>query len=448
MLITNGRILTFGENHRLIENGAVLIIDDRIVDVDFSHILEEKYPHEERLDAQGMIVMPGMIVAHTHFYGALSRGMAIPGSPMKDFPEILQRLWWPLDRALDEDSVRYAALAPILDAIRYGATTLIDHHASNRFIDGSLDVIADVVEETGVRAALCYEVSDRDGPEVAEAGIRENVRFIEKTREMANPRIAATFGLHAALTLSDATLKRCAEAAAAIGHEGFHIHAAEGPTDREHSLAVYGLRTIERLAQRGILGPKTIVAHAIDIDPWEMALLRESETWVSHQPRSNMNNGVGVSDLPAMLRGGMKVVLGNDGFSNDVFDEMRAAYFLHKSARNDPRVLPADQLLDIVTLNNAALAQQFFGQTFGRLAPGAVADVLLVNYDPPTPLSAGNFPWHIIFGFDGRNVDSTIVGGRILMRHGLIPHLDTERIYARSREVAQAMWERFWALSG
>ncbi len=447
MLITNGRILTFGKDHRLIENGALLIQDDRIIEVDYSHILEEKHPDEERLDAQGMLVMPGMIVSHTHFYGTFARGMSIPGPAMKDFPEILQRLWWPLDRALDAESVRYSALSPILDAIRYGATTLIDHHASNRFIDGSLDVIADVVAETGIRAALCYEVSDRDGPEVAAAGINENVRFIQKAREMANPRIAATFGLHAALTLSDETLDRCVAEAEAIGHEGFHIHAAEGSADQEHSLAVYGMRTIDRLAQRNILGPHTIVAHAIDIDAWEMALLRETETWITHQPRSNMNNAVGVADIPAMLRGNMKVVLGNDGFSNDVFEEMRVAYLLHKVARNDPRVLPADQLLDIVMKNNAALAQQFFGQTFGRLEAGAVADVILVDYDPPTPLSADNFPWHIIFGFDGRKVDTTIVGGRILMRHGLIPHLDAERIYARSREVAQATWERFWALS-
>ena len=447
MLITNGRVLTFGEQPRLIENGAVLIQDERIVAVDFSHVLEEKYPTEERLDAQGMLVMPGLVVSHTHFYGTFARGMYIPGPPMKDFPEILQRLWWPLDRALDEEGVRYSAYVPMLDAIRYGATTLIDHHASNRFIDGSLDVIADVVQETGLRAVLCYEVSDRDGLEVALAGIRENVRFIKKARDMANPRIAATFGLHAALTLRDDTLDRCVAEAEAISHRGFHIHAAEGPADREHSLATYGLPTIERLAQRGILGPQTIVAHAIDIDAWEMATLREAGVWVSHQPRSNMNNGVGVADIPTMLRGHMKVVLGNDGFSNDMFEEMRVAYLLHKSARNDPRVLPADQLLDIVMNNNASLAQQFFGQPFGTLEPGAVADVILVDYDPPTPLSVENFPWHIMFGFDGRKVDTTIVAGRILMRHGAIPHLDAERIYARSREVAQQVWERFWAQS-
>ena len=444
MLITNGRVLTFGDNPQLIENGAVHIEADTIVAVGDSQTLENQHPEVERLDANGMLVMPGMICAHTHFYGAMSRGMYIPGPPMADFPEILDRLWWPLDRSLDSEGVRYSALGPLIDAIRYGTTTLNDHHASNRFIDGSLDVIAEAVDESGLRACLCYEVTDRDGPEVTDAGIRENVRFIEKTRAEQNPRLAATFGMHAALTISDETFDRCVDEVDRIGHQGFHIHAAEGTADREYSLATYGLRTIDRLAERGILGPKTIVGHAIDIDTWEMDLLRETETWISHQPRSNMNNAVGVVDVPTLLRGGMKLVLGNDGFQNDMFEEMRVAYLFHKVVRNDPRILPADQLLSFATANNAALAQQFFLRPLGRLEAGAFADVILVDYDPPTPLSIDNFPWHIIFGFDGRKVDTTIASGKVLMRGREILNLDVERITARSREVAQATWERFW----
>ncbi len=445
MLITNGCILTFGDTPQLLDNGAVLIQGDVITAIGDSPTLERQHPDAERLDARGMLVMPGMICAHTHFYGAFARGLYIPGPPMRDFPEILARLWWPLDRALDAEGIRYSALVPLIDAIRYGTTTLIDHHASNRCIDGSLDVIAEAVEETGLRACLCYEVTDRDGPDVTAAGIRENVRFIQKTRAAQNPRLAATFGLHAPLTLSDDTLSRCLAAAASLSDVGFHIHAAEGTADREHSLAAYGLRTIDRLAQRGILGPRTIVAHAIDIDAWEMGLLRETGTWVSHQPRSNMNNAVGVAAIPAQLRGGVKTVLGNDGFSNDMFTEMKVAYLLHKAAANDPRVLPADQLLHLATAHNANLARQFFPRALGRLEPGAFADLVLLDYDPPTPLTMDNLPWHLIFGFDGRNVDTTIVGGRVLMRGREIPHLDVERIYAHSREAARATWERFWA---
>lgn len=447
MLITNARVVTFGDDPKLIEKGAILIAGEHIAAVGESAALEAQHPAAARLDAGGMLALPGMICAHTHFYGAFARGMAIPGRPMKDFPEILNRLWWPLDRALDAEGVRYSALTPLIDAIRYGTTTLIDHHASNRCIDGSLDIIAAAVEETGLRACLCYEVSDRDGEVTAMAGIRENARFIHKLKSAPHPRLAATFGLHAALTLGDATLDRCVAETESLGHSGFHIHAAEGPADREHSLAAYGLPTIDRLSARGILGPRTIVAHAIDIDAWEMARLRSKGVWVSHQPRSNMNNAVGVAAAPTMLRGGVKLALGNDGFSNDMFEEMRVAYLLHKAAGRDPRLLPADQLLQVAVGNNALLAERFFGQSLGRLQAGAAADLILLDYDPPTPLTLANLPWHIMFGFDGRKVDTTIVAGRVLMRGRQIPHLDVERIYARSREVAQATWERFWALS-
>ena len=373
--------------------------------------------------------------------------MDIPGPPLRDFPDILARLWWPLDRSLDAEGVRYSALVSLIDAIRYGTTTLIDHHASNRFIDGSLDVIAEAVEETGLRACLCYEVTDRDGPDVTTAGIRENARFIAKTRAERHPRLAAAFGLHAALTLSDDTLARCVAEAERWGDVGFHIHAAEGPADREHSLAAYGLRTIDRLAQRGILGPRTIVAHAIDIDAWEMATLRDTGAWVSHQPRSNMNNAVGVADVPAMLRGGVKLALGNDGFSNDMFVEMKTAYLLHKSARQDPSRFACRQPPAPCCRPQRRPRPSVLCPTLGTIGAGRVCRPHPHRLRPPTPLTLANLPWHLVFGCDGRNVDTTIVGGRVLMRHGVIPHLDVERIYARSREAAQATWERFWGRS-
>ncbi len=447
-LIVHGRVLTFGDSPRLIEDGAILVEGDEIRAVGTTQELSARYPDVERLDARGQLVMPGLIVAHTHFYGTFARGLYIPGPPMKNFLEILARLWWQLDRALDEEAIRYSALVPLVDAIKHGATTLFDHHASNRCVDGSLDIIADAVLEAGVRACLCYEVSDRDGPDVAAAGIRENVRFIKRVRQERHPRLAATFGLHAAMTLSDATLERCVAEAETLGNVGFHIHAAEGPFDQDHALAEYHMRVIDRLYERHILGPDTIVAHAITIDAWEMARLRETGTWVSHQPRSNMNNGVGVADIPTMLRGNMKVVLGNDGFSNNMFTEMHVAYLLHKVHRLDPRALPADQVIQMQFVNNARLATHFFPKPVGELAPGAFADIIFVDYDPPTPMTLENAPWHLIFGVDGTQVTTTIVGGRVLMRDRELLTLDEEAIMARAREVAQATWERFWALSG
>ena len=178
LLITNGRLVTWGTPNEIVENGALLVRNGRIVDMGLSAELAARYPQVEQCDARSQLVMPGNICAHTHFYGAFARGMGIPGPPMKDFPDILKRLWWRLDRALLDVDVKYSALVCLVDAIKHGTTTLIDHHASPSAIDSSLDQIADAVELAGVRAALCYEVTDRNGPEGAQAGISENVRFL------------------------------------------------------------------------------------------------------------------------------------------------------------------------------------------------------------------------------------------------------------------------------
>ncbi|MFZ1506906.1 MAG: putative aminohydrolase SsnA, partial [Anaerolineae bacterium] len=397
-LITNGTVITLGAANRIIERGAVLVEGDEIRAVGQAAEMGAAFPLAQRLDAAGQLIMPGQICAHTHFYGAFARGLYIPGDPPKDFPEILRRLWWTLDKALDADGVSLSALVCLVDAIRHGTTTLIDHHASPNVIAGSLDLIADAVIQSGLRACLCYEVTDRDGPAKAQAGIEENVRFLRRMREQrpetGDRRLAATFGLHASLTLSDETLAACVDAAAGL-NTGFHIHAAEGMADQNDSLSKYGQRTIDRLASRGILGPQTIVAHAIAIDAWEMGLLRETGVWVSHQPRSNMNNAVGVADVPAMLRGGVKVVLGNDGFSNNMFTEMKTAYLLHKAWRSDPRVATGNEIAQMAWTNNAALARQFFPKPIGELTPGAYADIILLDYAPITPLTPANLPWHV-----------------------------------------------------
>lgn len=474
-LITNGTVITLGAANRIIERGAVLVEGDEIRAVGQAVEMEDAFPLAQRLDAAGQLIMPGQICAHTHFYGAFARGLYIPGDPPRDFPEILRRLWWTLDKALDADGVSLSALVCLVDAIRHGTTTLIDHHASPNVIAGSLDLIADAVIQSGLRACLCYEVTDRDGPAKAQAGIEENVRFLRRIRDQRpetgdparasdasslNPisnlqsptsspspsHLAATFGLHASLTLSDETLAACVDAAAGL-NTGFHIHAAEGMADQNDSLSKYGQRTIDRLASRGILGPQTIVAHAIAIDAWEMGLLRETGVWVSHQPRSNMNNAVGVADVPAMLRGGVKVVLGNDGFSNNMFTEMKTAYLLHKAWRSDPRVATGNEIAQMAWTNNAALARQFFPKPIGELTPGAYADIILLDYAPITPLTPANLPWHVLFGADGSHVTTTMVAGQVLMRQRKLLFLDEQAIAARSREVAGQTWERFWALS-
>ncbi len=442
MLITHANVATLGEDPQLMDDGAILIRDGRIAAVDTTMALATQYPEEERLDADGQVALPASLCGHTHFYGAFARGWGYPGPPAARFSEILERLWWRLDKQLTPEDVRYSARVCLADAIRHGTTTLIDHHASPNAIDGSLDILAEEVVASGIRAALCYEVTDRDGPERAQAGIEENVRFLRRMQAAAHPQLGASFGLHASLTLSAETL--AAAVAAAEGLEtGFHIHAAEGIEDVEDSLARSGKRVIHRLHEAGILGPRTIVAHAVHVDEGEMAVLAGTETWVTHQPRSNMNNAVGFAEVEKMLAQGVHIALGNDGFSNNMFAEMKVTYLGHKLAQRDPRSMPADLVFRMAYDANAELARLFWPeQQLGALVPGAMADLILVDYHPTTPMTAGNLPWHFIFGYEASAITTTISAGRVLMRDRQVQTLDEEEITARSRELAAAVWKR------
>ena len=444
MLITNGKLITWETPNRVLENYAVYIEGDKIAEVGTQSDLAARYPHADQLDAHGQYVMPGNICAHTHFYGAFARGMAIPGPAPKSFPEILGKLWWPLDKSLTLADVHVSAEVMLVEAIKHGTTTLIDHHASPNAIDGSLDIIAEAVDQSGLRAVLCYEVTDRDGPEKAQAGIRENVRFIERTRHapVAGGRVAATFGLHASLTLSEATLDACRQAAPQ--DVGFHLHVAEGIADEDDSLAKSGLRVVDRLHRHGLLGPRSIAAHAVHVDAREVCLLSETETWVTHQPRSNMNNGVGVAAVESLLRAGIPVCLGTDGFTSTMWEEWKFAYLLQKAWNLDPRRMNGADVAQMAVYNNARLAGSFFPQApLGLLAPGAFADLILVDYQPHTPLTAGNLPWQIIFGFNDGMVTTTICAGKLLMHDRKLLIMEEEAIAAHARELAVSAWERY-----
>jgi putative selenium metabolism protein SsnA len=442
MLITHGRIATFGSNPRVIDDGAMYIEGDRIGAVGTTANLGKRYPDAERLDAKGQLVMPGSICAHTHFYGAFARGLAIPGKPARNFVEILQKLWWRLDRALDEESIRLSALVCLVDAIRNGTTTLIDHHASPNLIDGSLDICAEAIEQAGLRVCECYEVTDRNGPDGAKAGIAENIRFARKLAAQPSPLLAASFGLHASLTIGPDTLDRCVAEAKTQGL-GFHIHVAEDAADEVNSQRRYGMRVGKRLSERGVLGEKTLSAHCVHVNANEIKLLAKTRTKVSHQPRSNMNNAVGTAPVQRMLDAGLCVGLGNDGFSNNMFAEMKAAYLVHKSAAHDPRAMTGDTVTRLAYDNNARIAALFWPKAIGALVPGAYADIVFLDYTPFTPLTAGNLPWQIVFGVDGAHVTTTIVGGKVLMRDRQLLTLDEERIAARALEVAPQVWQRF-----
>ena len=444
MLIHNAALATWGTDARVLPGHALFLCDGRIEALGPEAALLQRYPEAQRLDARGQLVMPGNICAHTHFYGAFARGLAIPGAPPADFPQILQRLWWPLDRALDADGVRLSALVSLVDAIKHGTTTLIDHHASANCIEGSLDLIADAVEQAGLRAVLCYEVSDRDGSQRAEAAIAENLRFLAAATE--RDLVAATFGLHASLTLGDATLRACADALPP--EVGVHIHVAEHEADQQDSLQRSGLRVVPRLDRYGLWRPNSIAAHCVHTVAEERELLRARGTWITHQPRSNMNNGVGAAALDEMLAAGIPLCLGNDGFSNNMWAEWKAAYLLHKVVQRDPRRADGAAIARMATEHNARLAECFFPDAhLGELAPGAAADLIFVDYHPFTPLHAGNLPWHILFGFEASMVTTTIVNGRLLMHQRQLLTLDEKAIAAEARALAPALWQRYTVLA-
>lgn len=442
MLIKNGKIITWEKENRILEGQAILIEDGVIVDVGPQTDLENRYQAEPKLDAKGQFVMPGNICAHTHFYGAYSRGMAIPGSTPKNFPEILKKLWWPLDMALDEDGIRYSALVMLVDAIKHGTTTLIDHHASPNCIDGSLDIIADAVRLAGVRGVLCYEVTDRNGIGGANAGIAENLRFLRSLESENSGLISGSFGLHASLTISDQTLDACRQALP--DGVGIHIHVAEDISDQDDSLEKSGMRVVDRLHHYDLLGANSIAVHAVHVDAKEMSVLAETGTWVTHQPRSNMNNAVGIASVEEMLRMGIRVCIGTDGFSSTMWDEWKTTYLVHKLWNRDPRIMNGIDVIKMGVYNNADLAGMFFQDTaIGTIAPGAYADLIFVDYHPFTPLTQGNLPWHILFGFNESMVTTTIVNGQVLMKDRELMTLDEEKIAEAARLLAPEIWKRY-----
>ena len=439
LLIRNGTVLTLGKENRVLpghsllcENGAIRkIAPDGVFSGTEGRVI----------DAGGKIVLPGWINSHMHFYSTLVRGLG-KAEPADDFSGVLRNLWWRLDKALTLDDCYESALIMLLTAIRQGTTTLVDHHASPRAVNGALDAIAGAVMESGLRACLCYEVSDRDGEPAAREGIEENARFIRRCQSEKNERLRGLFGLHASFTLSEATLER----SAALGRElntGFHIHVAEAGLDQEHCRNHFGIGVVERLQRHGILGRQTLAAHCVHVDEGEMDLLAETETMVAHNPQSNLNNAVGIADVIMMRKKGIVVGLGTDAMTVNMLEELRVALWAQRHFRKDPSCGFAE-VTSALTEQNPRIATRLWGTPLGWIGEGAAADLILVDYEPPTPLDDGTAMGHLLYGISQSPVDTTIVGGRVLMENGeLSMPIDEERIAARARERAAALWRRF-----
>jgi len=438
LLIENGTVLTMGKNSRVLRDHSVLIESGLVAKVAPKRAIRNF--HGKRLDASGRVLMPGLINAHNHFYSTFACGLANT-KPAGDFMGVLRNLWWRLDRALTTEDCYFSALIALLDSIRHGTTTIIDHHASPHAIAGSLDAIERAAKETGVRVCLCYEVSDRDGTRIAKEGLAENARFLQHCRKQKDAPVKALFGLHASFTISDATLER----AAALGHEldaGFHIHVAEAQGDQDITLRKSGHRVVERLKHFGILGRRSIAAHCIHLTPGEMDLLAETHTAAVHNPQSNLNNAVGIANVVELTKRGVLVGLGTDAMTTNMLEELRVALWVQHLRADNPSA-GFSEVTNALLVDNPAIAERIFGAHFGEIREGAVGDLAILDYDPPTPLDDTNLPGHLVFGLSQAAADTTIVGGRILMENRKFTlGLDEARINARARELAKDLWKR------
>jgi len=454
VIIRNARVLTFDRDNRVLESATVEIgaggAIERVEEGlrasgqgqgSLTPNPQSLTPAPDVLDAGGRLLMPALINCHTHLYSTLARGITLPGRAPKNFQEILKKLWWRLDRALDEDDVYSSALVGLIDAAKSGVGTMVDHHSSPNAVAGSLDVIERAFREVGLRGVLCYETSDRDGPRAATAAIAENVRFVERARAAGDGLVAATFGLHASFTLSDRTLRRAVEAAGGLG-AGFHIHVAEDRSDLEHARRRFHKTVVRRLRDLGVLTERTLAAHCIHVTAGDVASLARVGAAVVHNPQSNSNNAVGVAKLIELMRGGVLVGLGSDGYSPRMWEEFKTAFHLQKLRTGDPRVGYAEAYA-AAFLNNRTIVRRLWGMELGRVEAGARADLILVDYDPPTPLEAGNLFGHLLFGIANAPVDTLIVNGRIVLRDKRCITVDERAVAERARRQAEALWRRF-----
>lgn len=440
MIIGNGRVITRDEKNPYIENGAVVIKDNTIIAVGEYSLLKEKYKEEEFIDTKGKVIMPGLINTHMHIYSAFARGMAGKGPAPKNFTDILENLWWRLDKGLTLEDTKYSAYTTYLDCIKNGVTTVFDHHASPYSVEGSLFTIGDAAKELGVRTCLCYETSDRDGEEILKAGIKENINFIKKYNNVNEDMLKGMFGMHAAFTLSDKSLDMCREAMEGLD-AGYHIHTSEGIDDLYDSLRNHGKRVVERLMDFDILSDKTIAVHCVHVNSREMEILKQTNTNVVHNPESNMGNAVGCSPVLEFIKRGINVGLGTDGYTSDMMESMKVGNIIHKHNLCDPNV-GFNEVSSMAFDNNRKISSKYFNKEVGALKEGAYGDVIIVDYNPLTPLNENNINGHIIFGMSGRCVTDTIINGKVVMRNRVINTVDEEKIFSKSRELAQKLWER------
>jgi cytosine/adenosine deaminase-related metal-dependent hydrolase len=418
--IVNGPIFT---GTQVLHGHAVILEGAHVAEIVPQHAVPAKRPW---FDAGGRLIVPGFVNAHHHAYSALATGCTC--APSANFLEVLEHLWWTLDAALTLEDVRLSARWTALQCLQHGATTVIDHHASYGAMRGSLQVVAGELERVGLSSVVCFEVSDRGGARAAASAIEENTTFLP------TDRVNKLFGLHAAFTLSDATLTKVR--AAAPPPIGFHIHCAEDALDvarNNHAL-------IARLAAHDILRPATLLVHGVHLTNDELRRVAQAGCALAHCPDSNMHNGVGALDLINARARGVRVVAGTDGMHSNMLKTYKTAYELARHLHRDARVGFAETLA--MYHATQALASAFFADCSGRLEPGTRADIAVLDYRPHTPIADDNVWGHLLYGAAEAPVHATIAGGELAYHAGVCATIDAPATSAAGQAAAAQLWQR------
>jgi cytosine/adenosine deaminase-related metal-dependent hydrolase len=372
------------------------------------------------IDCTGKFITKSFACGHHHVYSALARGMGAPRKNPENFNEILQYIWWTLDKALDLEMIRYSALTTAIACAKNGVTFAIDHHASPFAVKGSLQTIADAFDEVGVGHLLCYEISDRDGMEIAQQGLLETETYLNKHQGLV--------GLHASFTVGDDTLKQAVQLAKQTS-SGIHVHVAEAISDQDHCIANHGNRVIERLADAGVLQfPKTILGHCIHLNEHERGLVAGSPSWVVENMESNLNNSVGFFNSKKL---GSRIMLGTDGMHSDMLRSAKSAFF---AGHNFDSIDYPETYRRFINSHNYLNDNNILGDGENNL--------VILDYDSPTPMTSGNFLGHFLFGIESRHVMHVISDGKLVVENAKVIAVNEADILKESGKQALRLWER------
>lgn len=440
ILVKDGIIVTMDPNHRILTDHSIVIEDGNFRAIGKSSEIVRDWKTDEVIDASGGIVMPGLICSHTHLYGTLLRGANLNILPPSDFTQILQRVWWPVDENLTFGDAYASALVGCLEFLKTGTTTFADTYSGPNSIEGVLDRIANAVDEVGIRGLVAFEATERHSKEEGERGVQENARFAGKMKREQGSRALPLFSLHASFTVTDELIRSTRDLATRYGVP-ITIHTSEGLGDLQHNIERYGKRTLERLRDVGLLGPDVVLAHCVHLNDDELDIVAKSGAKVAHNPMSNMLNAVGTAPILKMLRKGISVGLGNDGYIFDGFENMRAAYLLHRVVSRDPNAIDAYTILEMATIRGAELCG-LAGQ-LGSIEVGKKADLIVIKPNIlPTPLNQDSVIGHLINTINGRDVRTTIVDGKIVMRHREVTTVNEEKVQRAAQNAAAGLWQR------